>query len=171
MKLAGQGDGRDRARIFVITCRLVGRRPWFTPKSRLKELSEARPTSRRSRAAHTDTECLGADVNALVTQRMIGLAKRQLGAVPQFWGRYFYQAQLEGPVLRTNNIRVLPIAQQTNHVDGDGPLGSQDGLRNAAAIIASFGRTYLSGMRGIFVFFDVECNQCTRSIIEDGATL
>jgi hypothetical protein len=65
----------------------------------------------------------------------------------------------------------LPIAQQTNHVDGDGPLGSQDGLRNAAAIIASFGRTYLSGMRGIFVFFDVECNQCTRSIIEDGATL
>ena len=136
------------------------------PKSRSKELSEARPTSRRSRAAHTDPECLCADVNALVTQRMIGLAKRQLGAVPQFWGRYFkgpgdqnpvrYQAQLEGPVLRTNNIRVLPIAQQTNHVDGDGPLGSQDGLRNAAAIIASFGRTYLSAMRGIFVFLDVE---------------
>jgi hypothetical protein len=32
MKLAGQGDGRDRARIFVITCRLVGRRPWFSGK-------------------------------------------------------------------------------------------------------------------------------------------
>jgi hypothetical protein len=44
----------------------------------------------------------------------------------------------------------LPIAQQTNHVDGGGPLGSQDGLRNAAAIIASFGRTYLSAMR-VFV--------------------
>jgi hypothetical protein len=136
------------------------------PKSKSKERSKARLTSRRSRGALTDPECLGADVNALVTQRMIGLAKRQLGAVPQFWGRYFkgpgdqnpvrYQAQLEGPVLRTNNIRVLPIAQQTNHVDGDGPLGSQDGLRNAAAIIASFGRTYLSAMRGIFVFLDVE---------------
>ena len=131
-----------------------------------KERSKARPTSRRSRSALTDPECLGADVNALVTQRMIGLAKRQLGAVLQFWGRYFkgpgdqnpvrYQAQLEGPVLRTNNIRALPIAQQTNHVDGDGPLGSQDGLRNAAAIIASFGRTYLSAMRGIFVFLDAE---------------
>ena len=95
---------------------------------------------------------------------MIGLAKRQLGAVPQFWGRYFkgpgdqnpvrYQARLEGPVLRTNNIRVLPIAQQTNHVDGDGPLGFQDGLRKAAAIVASFGRTYLSAMRGILAMLD-----------------
>ena len=157
MKLAGQGDDRDRARIFVITCPIGGTEAMVqrkkAPKSKLKGRSKARPTSRRSRSALTDPECLGADVNALVTQRMIGLAKRQLGAVPQFWGRYFkgpgdqnsvrYQAQLEGPVLRTNNIRVLPIAQQTNHVDGDGPLGSQDGLRNAAAIIASFGRTYL----------------------------
>ena len=136
------------------------------PRSKSKERSKARPTSNRSRAAFTDPECLGADVDALVTQRMIVVAKRQLGAVPQFWGRYFkgpgdqnsvrYQAQLEGPVLRANNIRVLPIAQQTNHVDGDGSLGSQDGLRNAAAIIASFGRTYLSAMPGIFVFLDVE---------------
>ena len=136
------------------------------PRSKSKERSKARPTSSRSRTAFTDPECLGADVDALVTQRMIVVAKRQLGTVPQFWGRYFkgpgdqnsvrYQAQLEGPVLRANNIRVLPIAQQTNHVDGDGSLGSQDGLRNAAAIIASFGRTYLSAMPGIFVFLDVE---------------
>jgi hypothetical protein len=136
------------------------------PRSKSKERSKARPTSSRSRAAFTDPECLGADVDALVTRRMIVVAKRQLGTVPQFWGRYFkgpgdqnsvrYQAQLEGPVLRANNIRVLPIAQQTNHVDGDGSLGSQDGLRNAAAIIASFGRTYLSAMPGIFVFLDVE---------------
>ena len=136
------------------------------PRSKSKERSKARPTSSRSRASFTDPECLGADEDALVTQRMIVVAKRQLGTVPQFWGRYFkgpgdqnsvrYQAQLEGPVLRANNIRVLPIAQQTNHVDGDGSLGSQDGLRNAAAIIASFGRTYLSAMPGIFVFLDVE---------------
>jgi len=129
------------------------------PKSKFKERTKAR-------AALADPEYLGADVDALVTQRMVGMAKRQLGAVPQFWGRYFkgpgdqnpvrYQAQLEGPLLRANDIRVLPIAQQTNHVDGDGPLGSQDGLRNAAAIIASFGRTYLSALPGIFVFLDVE---------------
>src|SRR6516225_5817938 len=136
------------------------------PKLKPKKRTKARLTSSRSRAAFTDPECLGADVDALVTQRMVGMAKRQLGAFPQFWGRYFkgpgdqnpvrYQAQLEGPVLRANNIRVLPVAQQTNHVDGDRSLGSQDGLRNAAAIIASFGRTYLSAMQGIFVFLDVE---------------
>src|SRR3974377_2255530 len=134
------------------------------PRSKSKERSKARPTSSRSRAAFTDPECLGADVDAPVTQRMIVVAKRQLGAVPQFWGRYFkgpgdqnsvrYQAQLEGPVLRTNNIRVLPIAQQTNHVDGDGPLGFQDGLRKAAAMVASFGRTYLSARRGILAMLD-----------------
>ena len=154
------------------------------PKLKSKKRSKARPTSRRSRGALTDPECLGADVNALVTQRMIGLAKRQLGAVPQFWGRYFkgpgdqnpvrYQAQLEGPVLRTNNIRVLPIAQQTNHVDGDGPLGSQDGLRNAAAIIASFGGLICQPCEA-YSFFSMlkvrQCNHCARSIIEDGATL
>ena len=59
------------------------------PKSKYKERSKARPTSRRSRAALTDPEYLGADVDALVTQRMVGMAKGQLGAVPQFWGRYF----------------------------------------------------------------------------------
>jgi hypothetical protein len=119
------------------------------PKSQPKERTKARLTSSRSRGALNDPEYLGADVDALVSQRMVGAAKRQLGAVPQFWGRYFkgpgdqnpvrYQAQIEGPVLRANNIRVLPIAQQTNHVDGDRPLGSQDGLRNAAAIIAQRG--------------------------------
>ena len=62
MRLAGQGDGRDRARIFVIACRLVGREAMVqrekAPKSRSKERSEARPASRRSRGAHTDPECL-----------------------------------------------------------------------------------------------------------------
>lgn len=136
------------------------------PKSKSKQRSKPPTTSKRSRAALADPECLGADVNAVVTQGMVGIAKRQLGTVPQFWGRYFkgpgdqnpvrYQSQLEGPVLRSNNIRVLPIAQQTNHVDGDKQLGSQDGTRNAAAIIASFGRNYLSAMEGIYVFLDVE---------------
>jgi hypothetical protein len=93
--------------------------------SKSKQRSKRPTTSKRSRAALADPECLGADVNALVTQGMVGIAKRQLGTVPVFWGRYFkgpgdqnpvrYQSQLEGPVLRANNIRVLPIAQQTNH--------------------------------------------------------
>jgi len=137
-----------------------------TPESKPKRRSKPRIASKQSRAALTDPECLGADVNAVVTQGMVGIAKRQLGTVPQSWGRYFkgpgdqnpvrYQSHLEGPVLRANNIRVLPIAQQTNHVDGDEQLGSQDGTCNAAAIIASFGRNYLSAMEGIYVFLDVE---------------
>jgi hypothetical protein len=139
-------------------------------QSKSKKRKKAPPQPRRpfgvAAVSTPDAECLGADVNAPVTQRMIGLAKDQLGAVPQFWGRYFkgpgdqnpvrYQSHLEGPVLRGNNIRVLPIAQQTNHVDGDGQLGSQDGTRNAAAIIGSFGRNYLSAMQGVYVFVDVE---------------
>ena len=127
----------------------------------------AAPSKMRAVATAADSaDYLGADVNALVTQSMVGKAKKQLGSLPHFWGRYFkgpgdqnpirYQAHLEGPVLRSNNIRVLPIAQQTNHVNGDAALGSKDALRNAAAIIASFGRTYLSTMDGVFVFLDVE---------------
>ena len=153
------------------------------PKSKSKERSKARPTSRRSRSALTDPECLGADVNALVTQRMIGLAKRQLGAVLQFWGRYFkgpgdqnpvrYQAQLEGPVLRTNNIRALPIAQQTNHVDGDLWV-----LRMACAVqrpLLLHLAVLICQPCEAYSFFSMlkvrQCNHCTRSIIEDGATL
>ena len=53
-------------------------------KSKPKERAKARLTSSRSRGALTDPEYLGADVDALVTQRIVGAAKRQLGAVPQF---------------------------------------------------------------------------------------
>lgn len=136
-----------------------------TLKSKSKQRSKPRTASKRPRAALSQ-ECLGADTAALVTQGMVGIAKRELGSVPQFWGRYFkgpgdqdpvrYQAQLEGAILRANSIRVLPIAQQTNHVDGDQQLGSQDATRNAAAIIASFGQNYLSAMQGVYVFLDVE---------------
>src|SRR5260370_20272170 len=127
----------------------------------------AAPSKMRAVATAADSAgYLGADVTALAKQSMVGKAKKQLGSLPRFWGRYFkgpgdqnpirYQALLEGPVLGSNKIRVLPIAQQTNHVNGDAALGSKDALRNAAAIVASFGRTYLSTMDRVFVFLDVE---------------
>jgi len=57
-----------------------GRRPWFSEKKAAKSKSKPRlkprTTSKRSRAALADPECLGADVNALVTQRLVGIAKR-----------------------------------------------------------------------------------------------
>jgi len=58
-------------------------------KSKSKPRLKPRFTSKRSRAALADPECLGAEVNALVTQRLVGIAKRQLVTVPQFWSRYF----------------------------------------------------------------------------------
>ena len=98
----------------------------------------------------------------VVTQELIALATVQLGTKPLFWGRYFkgpgdqnpvrYQAQLEGLILNSNGIRVLPIAQQTNNV-----AGHRDGLRNGAAIVSSFGQIYPSNLAdGTLVFLDVE---------------
>ena len=103
----------------------------------------------------------------VVTQELIALATVQLGTKPLFWGRYFkgpgdqnpvrYQAQLEGLILNSNGIRVLPIAQQTNNVALDQSTGHRDGLRNGAAIVSSFGQIYLSNLAdGILVFLDVE---------------
>ena len=103
----------------------------------------------------------------VVTQELIALATVQLGTKPLFWGRYVkgpgdqnpvrYQAQLEGLILNSNGIRVLPIAQQTNNVAVDQSTGHRDGLRNGAAIISSFGQIYLSNLvDGILVFLDVE---------------
>ncbi len=50
----------------------------------------AAPSKMRAVAKAADSaDYLGADVNALVTQSMVGKAKKQLGSLPQFWGRYF----------------------------------------------------------------------------------
>src|SRR5262249_1824235 len=52
--------------------------------------TRASAASSNKRAVATDAaECLGADVNTIVTERMVAIAKKQLGSVPQFWGRYF----------------------------------------------------------------------------------
>jgi len=50
-------------------------------KSKSKPRLKPRITSKRSRAALADPECLGADVNALVTQHLVGIAKRQLSGL------------------------------------------------------------------------------------------
>jgi len=61
-------------------------------QSKSKRRPKAPPKSLRfagvAAAGLPDSECLGADVNAPVTQRMIGTAKGQLGAVLQLWGRF-----------------------------------------------------------------------------------
>ena len=84
------------------------------PKSNLSNDRSRGPCRNDHALLRPIQECLGADVNALVTQSMVGIAKRQLGTVPQFWGRYFkgpgdqdpvrYQAQLEGPILDRKSV-------------------------------------------------------------------
>jgi hypothetical protein len=145
-------------------------------KSALKSKARKSKIASNATTGLDTSEYLGADTSALVTQSKVRLAIGQLGSAPRFWGRYFkgpgdespirYQAHFEGAVLRKNTIRVLPIAQQTNHVNGNADLGSKDGLRNAAAIIASFGQTYLSRMDGVFVFLDVE-GPPRQSLVEE----
>jgi hypothetical protein len=109
----------------------------------------------------------GADTNYVVNEAVIVAAGRQLGSNPLFWGRYFkgrnnpddaqYKPARENSILRAHNIRVLPIARQTNHVVGDEQLGRTDAKHNAEALIEAFSLDHLQhrGSRTL-VFLDVE---------------
>ena len=110
---------------------------------------------------------IGADVDATVTAAMIQTAQNETGQPIQFWGRYFkdagnsspeqYQRAREAALLHGQNIRVLPLGRQTNHVDGSKELGRDDGENNASAIVAAFGPATLAAMpAGLLVFLDVE---------------
>jgi hypothetical protein len=115
---------------------------------------------------------VGADTAYPVTQALIDKAKAVIGAAPSFWGRYFtspqtggtveYRHAVENAVLAANNIRVLPIARQTNNVSGSGATGFSDGTANAADLIATFGEDYLAAMAGVCIFLDVEGGGVSR---------
>jgi hypothetical protein len=114
----------------------------------------------------------GADSSVLVTSQiggkaLVDLAIALYGEAPVFWGRYFTSASTGGTVeyrhlkenriLRTNGIRVLPIARQTTRVDGNEAAGIADASANAHDILATFGADYLEASGGAFyVFLDVE---------------
>jgi len=152
------------------------------PRSKSKERSKARPTSSRSRAALTDPEYLGADVDALVTQRMVGMAKRQLGSVPQFWGRYFkgpgdqnpvrYQAQLEALFSGQTTFgycrsrsRPITLTAIDLWVRRMGCVMRRPLLLHLAGLICQPCKAH-----SFFWMLKVhQGNHCTRSIIEDGA--
>lgn len=114
----------------------------------------------------------GADSSNLVTHRINGksliqLSEEVFGRAPVLWGRYFkrfgdtnpvqYQHDKEGDILRTKNIRVLPIARQTTRVDGSNSDGVSDAQGNVEAVIRTFGKDYLKSQGGEFLLFlDVE---------------
>jgi hypothetical protein len=114
----------------------------------------------------------GADSSTLVTSQiggrnLIELATEALGAKPVVWGRYFtsvattgvveYRHLKENQPLRTDGIRVLPIARQTKRVNGSVADGSADATANAEDLILTFGADYLASQGGqVFMFLDVE---------------
>jgi hypothetical protein len=91
-----------------------------------------------------------------------------LFADPKFWGRYFkspgstapavYKPAVENVFLHAKNIRVLPIAQQTNNVGSTNPtVADTDAKANCGAIIEAFGADHLASQGDEFlVFLDVE---------------
>jgi hypothetical protein len=114
----------------------------------------------------------GADSSVLVTNQIQGksliqLATELFGQTPAFWGRYFTSAATSGNVeyrhlkengiLRQNNVRVLPVARQTRHVNGTQAQGSADAETNADDLITTFGADYLASLGSEFLMFlDVE---------------
>jgi len=114
----------------------------------------------------------GADSSNLVTRLingkpMVDVAAELFGQMPVLWGRYFtsvatsglveYRARRENQALRDRNIRVLPIARQTKHVDGTQAAGSGDAQLNVEDLIKTFGASYLQSQGGKFLMFlDVE---------------
>ena len=105
-------------------------------------------------------------VHTIEGRTLIQLATDLFGVAPAFWGRYFETRGEQGGVhyhpgrehgpLRQNNIRVLPIAQQTERVNGSQLQGFDDAGSNIEAILAAFSIEYL-GQLGpeFFVYLDV----------------
>jgi hypothetical protein len=68
-----------------------------------------------------------------------------------------YRARRENQALRDRDIRVLPIARQTRHVDRTQAEGSADAQLNAEDFIRTFGASYLQSRGGKFIMMlDVE---------------
>ncbi len=114
-------------------------------------------------------DCCGIDQSTTASEASLAFAKSKLGQPPAFWGRYFkttgntdpaqYQSGRESSFFSTHQIRVLPIARQTQNVsEADRDLGFDDGQDNAAAVIGSFGASHLSQMPEVAVFLDAEIN-------------
>jgi hypothetical protein len=119
------------------------------------------------------TPVLGIDSLAVSSHAALKKASSAayLGQAPAFWGRYFYApgqinssghkdthySAAENGFLRSEGIRLLPIARQTGHVGTDAETGSIDARRNVHAILECFPAAYLAGADpNVLIFLDVE---------------
>lgn len=116
----------------------------------------------------------GADSSSPVTDSLISTATQQFGQAPLFWGRYFtspttsgeveYRHSSESPILAQHNIRLLPVARQTENVGGSQQQGVSDAQFNVADVLDTFGQEYLTSQGGQFLLFlDVEGSPSTGS--------
>jgi hypothetical protein len=108
---------------------------------------------------------LGADTLVPVTGEIVAMVRGRFGSPPRFWGRYFkrpgfaqdYKPDIENRVLRENEIRLLPIARQTNRVGGSASEGATDAHLNIDAFTTSLGIDHLAKIGGeMLMFLDVE---------------
>jgi hypothetical protein len=109
----------------------------------------------------------GADSTDQITNALIEEATQLMGAMPQFWGRYFCSLSNPSPYeythlnedgpLREKGIKLLPIAEQTWRVAGSQEDGASDAQGNVNDLIETFGADYLAGVGQEFLMFlDVE---------------
>lgn len=109
----------------------------------------------------------GADSTNQITNALIQEATQLIGATPEFWGRYFCSPSNPSPYeyihlnengpLRENNIKLLPIAEQTWRVAGSQQEGVSDAQGNVDDLIETFSVDYLASLgREFLMFLDVE---------------
>lgn len=117
-------------------------------------------------------------IDSLAVSSAAALANAQsgtfLGQKTAFWGRYFYApgqinsqgkpdshySSAENAFLRSNNIRLMPIARQTGNVGGDAAQAATDAKKNIHAIFESIPAEYLSAADPkVLIFLDVEASR------------
>ena len=110
------------------------------------------------------TQFVGVDSLAEVSQVAVDTVKAQLNQLPLFWGRYFadnhwgkYNPRQENPVLSRNNIKLLPIARNTNDVGGSKAIGVRNAKRMVENFFTDFPIDFVAKQGNEFlVFQDVE---------------
>jgi len=115
----------------------------------------------------------GADCSLPITQALINLAQKTLGAAPVVWGRYFngfhttsaeYVPDKEAALFRAANLKLVPVAQQTPKVGMDAATGAANAKMNVQKFIQRIGADRLAAAGTEFLMFlDVEDDASTNS--------
>jgi hypothetical protein len=106
---------------------------------------------------------LGVASLAPVTTALVDLATQLFGEPPRFWGRAFGASDGdahtldESAILRTRNIRVLPVSRRGARVRLGLAEGLSDGEADARDLVTQLGKANLVSQGGeVFLFLSVE---------------